>query len=107
MEINKTELKKTLRSLLKEIGESPQFDFSNKKIGDIISIEFRDVKIVVKKIGDNIFEIVNNGDSLKLKEGDVIKISDNQKVNMGDSIEFDIFRNTSVKYKSDPVKFIN
>lgn len=89
-----------------ESVQSETFDFSQKNIGEPISIKFRDVELIVEKIGDNLFEVANSGDSTKLKVGDILKIKDSQIVNIGDSMEFEIFRKTNVEYKSDPIKEI-
>jgi len=108
MEIKKLSLKKVIRKFIKEnvAEQSNSFDFNSKNIGDIISLKFRDVDLVIKKIGNNLFEVINNGKSIKLKEGDILSIQDSQQVNVGDSMEFEIFRKTNFEYKSDPVKMI-
>jgi hypothetical protein len=76
---------------------------SDYQLGDTINIKFRDVAMSLKKIGYNIYEVISKGDSIKVKESDLLRIKDEDAVlQPGEKIEFEIFRK-SMDYKTDPI----
>ena len=113
---NITELKLKLEKInvmLEQMGELPQsvsftFDFSTKKAGDFINIKFNNgLQVVLKKIGQNTYEVVNNGKSIALLEGDLVRIDDSKQVTTGDEISMSIFRKIGVDYETNPVSSID
>lgn len=76
-------------------------------IGSNINIKFRDVSISIKKIGYNIFEVISKGDSIKIKEGDLLRIKDeNTVLSVGEKISFEIFRK-AMDYQTDAIDSIS
>ncbi len=114
MEINKNKIKAELqevRNLIMELDPNSakkSFNLSGLPIGKVIELIFRDLKLVIKKTGDNIYEIIENGDSLKLKEGDLIRFKNNDinNIKTSESLEFEIFRK-ALDYRSDPLEDVN
>jgi len=97
-----------IRALLKEIDSNMDTKAMNLSFiapGKVIELKFRDFVLVIKKIGSNIFEIIENGDSLKIKEGDLLKIKE-EIIQIGNNINFEIFRKT-LDYKSDILEDVN
>ena len=76
---------------------------SSYGVGDIINMKFRDVSISLRKIGSNIYSVVNSGESTKIKKDDLLRIIDEDMIiEPGEKIEFEIFRKT-LDYKTDPI----
>lgn len=72
-------------------------------IGDVMNIKFRDVSMSLKLIGINIYEVVSEGESIKIKKGDLLRIMDEDTVlQVGEKISFEIFRK-AMDYQTDPI----
>jgi len=109
--------KSILEARLKEIDQklSELYDTSDIRakslrdysIGDNIVIKFRDVQLILKKKSAELYKVVNNGNSSKLKNGDYLKLNDpNSTLEVGEKIGFTVIR-PALNYTSDPIVAIN
>ena len=101
--------KKNIENRLQEVNRLiAEMDGSKSvrdyQIGDIMNIKFRDVAMSLRKVGYNIYEVVSKGDSIKVKDGDLLRIQDeNAILQPGEKIVFEIFRK-AMDYQSDPIE---
>ena len=104
----KQQLKKRLleiNTILAEIDGARSLRDYN--IGDTLSIKFRDVTIILRKVGNNVFTVISSGNSQKIEKDDLLRINDlNSRLEPGETIEFEIFRK-ALDYRSDPIEIVS
>lgn len=100
-------LEKRLKEINKQLKEEKSQSLRDYQIGDVLTIIFEDIYIVAEKIALDVFEVVNKGDSIKLKKGDLIRIKDpNSRMEVGEKLEFIIYRE-ALQYESSPIEDIS
>ena len=98
-----SQTKENLKEMTSQTKEKPKSIFDSEP-GETIVLNFEGVTIKMKRQLDDLFEIVDAAESKKLKNGDYIKIQGNDTVNPGRSFKFIIYRETSLKYETNPLQ---
>lgn len=98
------EIENKINNINHLIAEIDGKSTKNYNIGDALTIRFRDLTVTLAKVGYNIYEIMNEGDSVKIKKGDLIRIIDKDAIlKPGEKISFEIFKK-SMDYQTDPIE---
>jgi len=101
---------KEIDRLLNELDEASDLrakSLRDYNIGDNVVIKFRDIQLILKKESADLYKVVNNGNSQKLKVGDYLKLNDpNSTLEIGEKIGFTVVR-PALNYNSDPIVSIN
>jgi len=93
---------KEIQGVFNEL-DGKEKSLNDYSIGDTISLTFEAIILKLRKVGMSLYEVVDSGDSQKVKEGDVLKVKDpNSKLEMGEKIEFIILR-PALEYRTDIV----
>lgn len=69
---------------------------------DIIIFNFQDCTIKLRRISDDLFQVIDAEESLKLQDGDYIQIKGNDIIQNGRQFVFTILRK-AINYKSRPL----
>lgn len=85
----------------KETSSESIFD---SKPGETVILNFEGVTIKLERQLDDLFKVVDAAESEKLKDGDYIKIQGNDTLNPGKSFKFIIYRETPLKYETNPLE---
>lgn len=96
-----------LLNKLEEVSDIRAKSLRDYSIGDNIIIKFRDIQLMLKKESADLYKVVNNGNSQKLKNGDFLKLNDpNSRLEIGEKIGFTVIR-PALNYTSDPIVSID
>lgn len=85
-----------------EEAEEKESVFDSKP-GETVIMNFEGVTIKIQRQLDDLFKVVDATESKKLKEGDYIKVQGNDVLQRGKSFKFSIFRETPLKYETNPL----
>lgn len=85
-----------------EEAEEKESVFDSKP-GETVIMNFEGVTIKIQRQLDDLFKVVDATESKKLKEGDYIKVQGNDILQRGKSFKFSIFRETPLKYETNPL----
>jgi FKBP-type peptidyl-prolyl cis-trans isomerase len=86
----------------KEEVEEKESVFDSKP-GETVIMNFEGVTIKIQRQLDDLFKVVDATESKKLREGDYIKVQGNDTLQKGKSFKFSIFRETPLKYETNPL----
>jgi hypothetical protein len=75
-----------------------------KNPGSTIILNFEGVTIKLQKQFEDLFKVVDAENSGKLEEGDYVKLKGNDTLEEGKVIEFEVYRRTELKYKTNPLQ---
>jgi hypothetical protein len=110
MKITKELIRQLIRESYEEmtshVKENPTSSESifDSKPGETVILNFEGVTIKMERQLDDLFKIVDAAESEKLKDGDYIKIQGNDTLNPGKSFKFIIYRETPLKYETNPLE---
>jgi len=104
--------KEVIRQLIKESYEemAAQEDVKasesifDSKPGETVILNFEGVTVKMERQLDDLFKIVDAAESEKLKDGDYVKIQGNDSLVPGKSFKFLIYRETPLKYETNPLE---
>lgn len=82
-------------------GSDKQESVFDCRPGDIIILSFRDVSIKLKKQMDDLFKVIDGTQSEKLNDGDLIKITGDGNLKVGQKYLFQVLRPTESPYESN------
>jgi hypothetical protein len=75
-----------------------------KNPGSTIILNFEGVTIKLQRQFEDLFKVVDAENSGKLEEGDYVKLKGNDTLEEGKVIEFEVYRRTELKYKTNPLQ---
>jgi len=76
----------------------------DSKPGETVILNFEGVTVKMERQLDDLFKIVDAAESEKLKDGDYVKVQGNDSLNKGKSFKFIIYRETPLKYETNPLE---
>lgn len=75
----------------------------DSKPGETVILNFEGVTIKIERQLDDLFKVVDAAESKKIKDGDYVKIQGNDTLEAGKSFKFMIYRETPLKYETNPL----
>lgn len=78
--------------------------FKISEPGETIIMNFDSVTIKLERQLKDLFKVVEASESKKLSDGDYVKIQGNDYLEQGKSYEFLIYRETPLKYETNPLQ---
>jgi len=87
-----------------EIDSQPKESIFDSKPGETIIMNFDGVTVKLERQLDDLFKVVDAAESKKLSDGDYVKIQGNDSLEQGKSYKFLIYRETPLKYETNPLQ---